>query len=477
MFDVIVIGAGVIGTSIARELSKYQLKIGVIEKEADVAMGSTKANSAIVHAGYDAPPDTLKGRLNAKGNAMFDKLSEELEFPFKRNGSFVICFEESEKAKLENLMQQGLKNGVPGMEILTGEKVREMEPNLSEEIKYALYLPSGGIVCPYEMTIALAENAAMNGVTFFLQTKVDSVARQQEHFIIQTNQAQFEARIVINAAGLYADEINNSISVHKLKILPRKGEYCLFDQEAGVLVKHTVFQLPTKLGKGILVTPTVDGNLLVGPNAQEVDDKSDVETTREGIDEILQKAKLTMKQLPLGSVITSFSGLRARLETEDFIIGEQQDMPGFINVAGIQSPGLSSAPAIGLEVLEIVQKLISCQPRENFNPHRTGIPKFREMSNEERQKLIRKDPAFGRIICRCENVTEGEIVRAIHSPLGAKTLDGVKRRTRAGMGRCQSGFCSPRIVDILARELDREKIEITKSGGTSEILIGANKEL
>ena len=476
MFDITIIGTGVVGSAIARELSRYKLKICVLEKESDTASGTTKANSAIVHAGFDAEPGTLKGKLNAKGNAMFDELSKELDFPFKRIGSLVLCFDEKDLDGLYKLKKQGEENGVPGLEILDGDKVKNMEPNISENAAAALYAPTGGIVCPYEMTIALAENAYTNGAEFKFDTKVESIDKKDGKYVINTNKGSIETKLVINAAGIYADEINNMVSKNKLKIIPRKGEYCLFDKAVGNTVSKTIFQLPTKMGKGVLITPTVDGNLLVGPNAVDIDDKEDLDTTSEGINDILEKASLSVKSIPVRQVITSFSGLRAHSTAGDFIIGEAEDAENFINTAGIESPGLSSAPAIAKMVEGMVVKKLSPEKNDKFNPIRKGIPKFREMSNEERKKLIAQDHRYGKIVCRCETVTEGEIVNAIQRPFGAKNLDGIKRRTRAGMGRCQCGFCSTRLVDILARELKVDPKSITKYGKGSNILIGKNKE-
>lgn len=475
MFDVTIIGAGVVGCSIARELSKYNIKACVLEKEVDVASGTTKANSAIIHAGFDARPNSLKGKLNAKGNAMFDKLSKELNFPFKRNGSLVLCFDKNDYHKLIKLKEQGEKNGVPSLQILDGAKVREIEPNVSEEVVAALYAPTGGIVCPYEMTIALAEIAYINGIEFKLGSKVLDIKKHKDNFVISTNKAKIESKVIVNAAGLFSDDINNMVSTRKFNIIPRKGEYCLFDKAAGNLVAKTIFQLPTLLGKGALVTPTIDGNLLIGPNARDVDDKLDLNTTKEGLDEIIDKAKKSIKNLPKNQVITSFTGLRARTESDDFIIEESKEVQGLINAASIESPGLSSAPAIAEMVRNIVLGILPACEKENFIANREKPVKFRELSNKERKELIAKIPAYGKIICRCEVITEGEILDAIRGPLGATTLDGVKKRTRAGMGRCQGGFCTTRIVDILCRELNIPKTEITKFGGNSKLLVGRNK--
>lgn len=475
MFDVVIIGAGVIGCSIARELSKYNLKTCVLEKGSDVAVGTTKANSAIVHAGFDAKPGSLKAKMNARGNEMFDELSKELDFPFKRNGSLVLCFDKEKLSVLENLKEQGNVNGIPNLKILTKEEVLSMEPNLSDEIAGALYAPTGAIVCPYEMTIALAENACTNGVEFKLNCEVKNIVKEDTFYRLKTNKEDVEGKIIINAAGVFADSINNMVSKNKLHIIPRRGEYCLFDKAVGNTVKCTVFQMPTNMGKGVLVTPTVDGNLLIGPNAVDIEDKLDLNTTLEGIDDILSKAKLTLKGIPMRDVITSFSGLRAHCTEDDFVIGEAKDAFNFINAAGIESPGLSSAPAIAEEIEKIVVEKLNPSKNESFNGKRDGIPKFRELSNEERRNIIAKRPEYGKIVCRCETVTEGEIIDSIRRPLGATTLDGVKRRTRAGMGRCQAGFCSTKIVDILSRELKVPRTEITKFGGKSTLLTSKNK--
>lgn len=475
MFDVLIIGSGVVGCSIARELSKYELSICVLEKNSDIGAGTSKANSAIIHAGFDAAPDSLKGRLNAKGNAMFDKLQRELDFPFKRVGALVLCFDEKDICKLENLKEQGDINGVPDLRILNKEEIRKLEPNVSENAAAALYAPSSGIVCPYELTIAFAENANDNGVEFRFNTEVLNIEKKDK-YIVSTDKGVFEAKMIINAAGVHADEINNMISSSKISIIPRRGEYMLFDKEAGNLVSRTIFKLPTAMGKGILVTPTVHGNLLLGPNALDIEDKLDVSTSRLGLEEIVTKGQLSVKNLPLNKVITSFSGLRAHPAEEDFIIGEAEGAENFINAAGIESPGLSSAPAIALMIEEMVLEKLKPHKKKNFNPRRKGFMRFSELSKEEKTKLIKQRPEYGRVVCRCETVTEGEIIDAIRRPLGAKDLDGIKRRTRAGAGRCQAGFCMTRTVEILSRELNIDLEEVTKFGGNSKLLTGRNKD-
>lgn len=477
MFDVTIVGAGIIGCAISRELSKYNLKTCVLEKSIDVASGTTKANSAIVHAGFDAKPNSLKGKLNAKGNAMYTQLAKELDFPFKRNGSLVLCFDAEHMVDLDSLLAQGKKNGVPDLVILDGDQVRKMEPNVTDNCVGALYAPTGGIVCPYEMTVGFAENAYINGVEFKFETEVTNIEKNSNSYIVKTNKGDIETKIVINAAGLFSDDINNMVSNKKLKIIPRKGEYVLFDKAVGNLVTNTIFQLPTKLGKGILVTPTVHGNLLIGPTAVDITDKNNLYTTQEGIDEIVLKAQLSIQTpLPMNMSITSFAGNRATSELDDFIIEEVSDAKNFINVASIASPGLTSAPSIAAMVSDMIVEKLVPEKNMSFNPIRKCIRKFSEMSNEERKAIIKEIPEYGKIVCRCESVTEGEIIEAIRSPLGAKTLDGIKIRTRAGTGRCQAGFCATKIVDILSKELNISRSEITKFGGNSTLLVGKNKE-
>ncbi len=476
MYDVVIIGAGVSGCAIARELSRLDLKTAVLEKAWDVCEGTSKANSGIVHAGYDAQPGTLKAHLNVEGSRRMEALSQELDFPYKRNGSLVLCFDEKDLGKLEELKERGKENGVEGMQILSRKELLELESAAGENAVAALYAPTGGIVCPFGLTIALAENAAANGAEFFFDTSVKAVRRLEGSYLIQTGKQDFEARVVINAAGVHADEIHNMVSGRKMEITPRKGEYLLYDRKVGDLVSHTLFQLPTALGKGVLVTPTVHGNLLVGPTASDIMDKEGTDTSGEGLAQVVEKGMLSVGALPGKSVITSFAGLRAHItrapETpnalaEDFIIGQPEDAPGFIDVAGIESPGLSCAPAIGEYVAGIVKKLLAPSEKSSFISKRKGIPSMALSSDQERRRLIEENPAYGNVICRCEMVTEGEILEAIHRTPGARTTDGIKRRTRAGMGRCQSGFCNPRVVEILARELSMDSADIRKSGADS----------
>lgn len=476
MYDVVIIGAGVVGCAVARELSRYDLKTVVLEKGEDVCCGTSKANSAIIHAGFDAESGTWKAKMNVIGSKKMEELSKELDFPYKRNGSLVLCFDETNLDKLEELKEKGIENGVEGLEIITGERIWEIEPNLSKNVKAMLYAPTGAIVCPFKFTIALAENANINGVEFDFDTEVKKIEKAEEGYLIETAKRAYKTRCIVNAAGVYADIFHNMVSAQKLSITPRKGEYCLMDRKAGSFVSHTIFQLPTAMGKGVLITPTVHGNLLAGPTACDVEDREGINTTSEGIAKLSKMAKLSAENIPLNMVITSFAGLRATEKGKDFVLGEVSDAEGFFDAAGIESPGLSSAPAIGEYLAGLVSKKLKASKKEVFESTRKDIPCVSEMSKEELRKLVAENPLYRNVICRCETVTEGEIVNAIHRPLGAKSLDGIKRRTRAGMGRCQSGFCAPRVIEILERELHNSPFEITKAGGKSTLLTGKIKD-
>ena len=476
MYDVIIIGAGVSGAATARELSRYKVNACVIEKEEDVCCGTSKANSAIVHAGYDAATGSLMAKLNVRGNQMMEQLAKDLDFPFKKNGSLVVCLHEEDMSNLQALYDRGVANGVKDLRILNREELRAMEPNISDDAYAALYAPTAGIVCPFNLNIAMAENACVNGVEFKFDTEVTGLHPIEGGWAIETNQGSFETKYVVNAAGVYADTLHNMVSAKKIHITPRRGDYCLLDKTAGNLVSKTIFALPGKFGKGILVAPTVHGNLILGPTAIDIEDKEGTNTTREGLDQVIAKCGMNVKNIPMRSVITSFAGLRAHEDGHEFLIGELEDAPGFIDCAGIESPGLTSSPAIGEMVAEILREKLNLEKNENFVATRKGVLDPDALSKEERIELIRKNPAYGNIICRCEMITEGEILDAIHRPLGAKSLDGVKRRTRAGMGRCQAGFCSPRTMEILARERHVSMFDITKSGGDSKIVVGTNKD-
>ncbi len=473
-YDVAVIGGGVVGALISRELSKYDIKVALLEKCNDVAMGTTKANSAIVHGGFDAMNGTLKAKLNVKGTALMPEVCKELNVPYRNNGSLVLAFSEKEMEHIKVLYDRGIKNGVPDLEIIDGEMVRELEPNVSQEVVGALLSNSAGIVCPYELTIAAAENAVSNGVEFIRNCEVQSIDFDGE-FTLSTTAGEIKASYVINAAGNHSDEIAAMLGDTSIKLVARKGEYYLLDKSYGYLADHTIFQCPNEMGKGVLVTPTVDGNLLIGPSATDEPDKDNTETTPEGLDFVLSKALKSVPSLNVRGAITSFAGVRAHPVTDDFIIGYSEANDRLINVAGIESPGLSAAPAIAQYVRELLLEKLPAKEKENYVLTRKAPVRFRHMTKTEREELIKKNSAYGRIICRCETITEGEILDAIHAPAGARDVDGVKRRTRAGMGRCQGGFCGSKVVEILSRELGVPMNEITKFGGESKIIFERTK--
>lgn len=481
MYDVLIIGGGVVGCSVARELSRKVMSIAVLEAASDICEGTSKANSGIAHAGYDAVPNTLKAKLNVRGSELLPKLSKELDIPFRRNGSLVLCFEKENIPKLHELYERGIANGVKELRIIGPDEVHELEPNISDSVVAALYAPTGGIVCPFGLTIAMAENAAANGAEFFLDCRVTAVESTDGGYRVTAADGRvFDAEMVINAAGVYADEIHNMLPEagehRRMKIIPRAGEYCLYDREASGLVDHTIFQLPGANGKGILVTPTVHGNILVGPTATVTDDKEATNTTREGMDTVLKKAALSVKQMPPSKqIITSFAGIRAHLECNDFVIEESPYYRGFIDVAGIASPGLTAAPAIGEYVADIVEGIRHHEDRKDFIGTRRGIVDVRYLDDAAKAEYIRQNPLYANIICRCESISEGEIVDAIHRPVGATTIDGVKRRTRAGMGRCQGGFCSPKVTKIISRELGIPMEDVRKSGAASVVVYGNTK--
>jgi len=475
MYDVAIIGAGVIGGSIFRELTKYNLKVVILEKEKDVSMGSSKANSAIVHAGYDPKEGSLMAKYNVKGNEIFEDLCTELSVPFKRNGSLIIAVNDEDMKTVKALYENGTKIGVKNLKILTKEEVLEKEPNLSEEIVGALYAPTGGIVGPFEYTIALAENGVANGGEIKLEKEVISIEKNNTFKITTKDGEIVESKFVINAAGLYADTIHNLICKESFKIIPRSGEYFVMDKSQGSVVSHTIFQCPSKLGKGVLVTPTVHGNLLVGPDARDIDDKEDLGTVGDGLNAVRESSMLTTKKVNFREGIRNFSGLRANPDTGDFIVEENDEVKGFIDVAGMKSPGLSSAPAIALGVVDILDKSgCKLDKKSNFKAKREQIH-FMELSAKEKAELIKKNPQYGRMVCRCESITEGEIVDAIKRSFGVLSIDGIKRRCRPGMGRCQGGFCGPRVQEIIAREFNVSLEDVVQEKSGSYILLGKTK--
>jgi glycerol-3-phosphate dehydrogenase len=490
IYDVAVIGAGITGACIARELSRTNACVALIEKENDVACGSSKANSGIIHAGYDPVPGSLMAQFNIRGAALYPELAEKLHFDYKRIGSLVIAFDGTGRNTIEALFERGRKNGVEELRIIEAAELHAMEPNLSENAVAALYAPTAAVVSPYKATWAVAESAVINGVNLFCNTMVHAIEKAGGLFILRTGKGIISARFVVNAAGIAAGKVSVLAGGRRFVIKQRRGEYCLFDQKCGTLVNHVLFQTPTELGKGVLVTQTVDGNVLIGPSADDqnaVDDEYKG-TTIESQSLILQKASLTIPELPSGFIINSFAGIRALAYTadaagnpdkplNDFIIEEDESVHGFFNAAGICSPGFSSAPAIA----EYMVKLLAAEGldigrRPGFIEERPEIPVFSTADTKTKYALIKKNPLYGRIICRCGMVTEAEIVQAINSPLGARDIDGIKRRTRAGMGRCQGGFCSPRVTEILSREMHIPMESVTKKGGASYILQGKTRD-
>ena len=474
MLDVAIIGCGVVGAAAAYELSHYPLHVAVLEAENDVADGTTKANSAILHAGYDPEPGTQMARLNVQGVALAKEICARLDVPYRQCGSLVLALSQAELPHLQKLYANGVANGVPGIRLLTAEETLAMEPQLAPTVAGALFAPSAAIVSPWEFALAMAEVAVRNGVELYRSTPVTNIEKIDGGWQLTTPNGSFAARYVVNAAGLNAQAIHEMAAPHTFTLEPTRGEYYLLDKSEGNRVNHVIFQCPNENGKGVLVTPTVHGNLLVGPTAIDVDDKEATATTAAGLAEVREKSGLAVKDLPMRQTITSFAGLRAHEPRHDFFIGEIA--PGFVDCAAIESPGLSSAPAVGAMVADIVKNSLHLEDDPTFDPTRKGILDPKTLSFEERAALIKEKPAYGQIICRCESVTEGEIIDAIHRVPGARSLDGVKRRTRAGMGRCQAGFCSPRVMEILARELGVDQSEITKSGGKSKIIVGTNKD-
>ncbi len=477
-FDVVIIGAGVIGSAVARWLSRYRLAVAVLEKEAEPAMGSSGANSGLVHAGFDPEPDTLKARFNVEGANMYPALCEELGVHYERSGALVVAFTEEEREILSELLERGITNGVEGLRIAGHDELLAMEPNLSDKALAALYAPTAGLVCPYGMTFALADDAAANGVQFIRECPVESVEAAEGGYLLKTAAGAVFASVVVNAAGLYSDVFNNMVSSRKVEIKPNRGEYWLVDKALAGAFRCSMFRTPTAAGKGILVTPTVDGTLLAGPTAENVDAKDNVDTTSAGLDTAFEGARILWPQLRRADFITTFAGNRAKCTGGDFILGQPEDAPGFFNAVGVDSPGLSSAPAIGRWLAGEIAEYLDAEPKAGdfIVPYVKPKKAFSRMDSDERAAAIAGDKGYGRIVCRCETVTEAEIRDSIRRPVGARTVDGVKHRTRSGMGRCQGGFCLPVVVDILCEELGLSPAQITKNGPGSEILVGEGEE-
>lgn len=475
-YDVAVIGGGIIGGSVLRELTKFELSVCLLEKEADVALGQSRANSGIVHAGFDAAEGTLKAKFNVAGNRMMKAYAEELGVKYNDNGSLVVAFSEEEMGALVGLKTRGERNGVPRLQILSAEELRAKEPNVSQDALGALYAPTGGIVCPYGLTIAAIGNAMDNGAELYTEFEAAKIQKTKNGFTVNAADGRgISCKLLINCAGYGSGKIAELAGDSSVRVGGRRGEYILLDRESGNFVSHTLFFAPTKLGKGILVSPTVDGNLLLGPTAEEIPE-NDTSTSAAGLASVLEKAKKMCPAVPVYNVITSFAGVRAYSDRHDFIIEESATVKGLIHCAGIESPGLTAAPAIAEYVVkELVGKSLSLKKNEKFNGRRKAEFYFQNLTAEEKNAVIAKDPAYGKIVCRCEQVSEGEIVHAIHENPPARSVDAVKRRTRAGMGRCQGGFCQPQVAEILARELGIPFEEVRKSGKGSELVRGEIK--
>ena len=475
MFDVIVIGAGVVGGLVARELTKYELSVAMVEKCSDVALGATRANSSIVHAGFDAKEGTLKAKLNVAGSEMMEELCRDLGVKYKRNGSLVVGFNDEDGKTLDGLLERGKKNGVPGLRVIDREEILALEKNIGEGVTVALHAPTGAIVCPYELCMAAVGNAMDNGAELYLDFEVKNIEKLDTGYRVSSENGALEAKIVINCAGVYSDEIAKMVGDDSFEVNARRGEYILLDRECGALVSHTIFRCPTKMGKGVLVTPTVDGNLLLGPTSEDIDDKDDTKTTAEGLGKVREKASEQVSGINFGKVITSFTGLRSVGSTGDFIININD---GFVNCAGIESPGLSASPAIAVYVADMLKASgLHMNKKESFSPERRPMHYFRELSIDEKNEIIKEHPEYAHVICRCETVTEGEILEAIRTNPKPRDVDGIKRRTRASMGRCQGGFCTPYIIELLADEMSCDYADVTKFGGKSYVNVGKTKEV
>ena len=472
LYDVAVIGGGITGCMLLRTLARYNLKTVLIERSSDFADGASKANSAIVHAGYAAEPGTLKAKLNVPGCEMMFQAAKELDVHIKRTGSLVIIFDESERERLNALYERGIKNGVPGLRVVEKQELHEMEPSLTPDAIAALYAPSAGITCPYEMTIAAAENAADNGAEIIREFEVSSIEKDNDDIILYDKDKKncVKARFAVNCAGVFAGEVARMAGDDFFDIIPNRGEYMIGDKNFPVKPNSVLFTLPNEKGKGILFSQTVHGNVIIGPNSHRVEEKDDTSVTSEGLDEILKGAQRLMA-INTRAVITSFAGVRPSSSTKDFIVEPSRNIKRLLHAAGIESPGFACSVAMGEYLVEKLKDMgLELAVNPDFNPYRKKINRFCDMTNEQRNAMIAENPMYGNIICRCENVTEAEIVSAIRRNAGAYTVDAVKRRTRAGMGRCQGGFCSPKVCKILSRELGIPMEKVTKNGGNSYIL-------
>ncbi len=474
MYDVTIIGCGVTGAAAAYELSKFRLSIAVLEKENDVACGTTKANSAIAHAGYDPKPGTKMARLNVLGSEMMESLCRRLNVEYERTGSLVLAFDEEDMRSLRALCERGRENGVRGLEIISGAKALEMEPNINPEVVGALYAPTAAIVNPWGLCIALAGTAVMNGAELFLNSEVRGIERGDGYFRIKTASGALETRYIVNASGAHSDKISEMVAKPFFKIIPVKGEYFLLDKSQGGLVRRVIFQPPNEDGKGVLIAPTVHGNLIVGPTSERVTDPEDCSVTARGLEKVLNISSRSSGKIDFRETIRNFAGIRASAEIDDFIL--EASAPGFINAAAIKSPGLTAAPAIGLEIVRLLEEEgLRPEKREDFREYRSGTL-FKDMTPGDRSEALKRDKRFGRVVCRCETITEGDILDALKGPIPPVSIDGVKRRCRAGSGRCQGGFCGPRVHEILSRERGIRMEEVCQDKAGSFLLTGRTKE-
>lgn len=475
MYDVVVVGAGIIGCFIAHDLSKRDIKVALIDKESDVANQATMANSAIIHSGHDPLPGTMKAKMNLRGNQMYEEVCQKLGVAFKRTSAFVAATSEEEEAALDILYNQSVERNIP-VSWLTGDEAREKEPNLSSNVTKAIELPTTGIISPWEVSIALAEECVLNGVDLRLEEEVTAIEKKENGFVVTTENSTYETKYVINAAGVYAEKIYGMVTENEeFHINPRKGEYFVLDRLKQPLVERVIYPVPSSAGKGVLAVPTIHGNILLGPNSDFVEGLEENNNTKEHLDYIKKEVQKTVTNIPMDKAIRNFAGLRPTGDTHDFVIEESKKVEGFINVACIESPGIASAPAIAEYVVnEILAGKVPQEIKSEYKK-RTPIIDLKKVSKEERAELVKKNPAYGKIVCRCEQVTEGEILDAIHRPVGAKTVKGVKKRVRPGMGRCQGGFCEPLVVDILARELGISPMEVKLDSRGSKMLVEETK--
>ncbi len=473
MYDVLIIGAGVVGGMLARELSRYHLSVCLLEKENDVAMGATRANSGIIHGGYDPEPGTLKAQLNTQGVPLLYEAARQLNVHHQNNGSLVCAFGAEEEKELAKLLERGLINGISGLSILTGDEARKLEPQLSPEVTGALHVPSAGIICPYELTIAAVGNAMDNGVELLRNFAVESIAHGDVFIVNAKDGRSVTGTHLVNCAGGWADKVAALMDDAFFTITPRAGEYMLLDKAEGSRVRHTIFQVPSELGKGILVSPTVDGNLLTGPTATHVAAPSDTQTTAEGLDTVARLAARSVPGTNFRQVITSFTGVRASTPGGDFILQASDKVPHLFHAAAIDSPGLTCCVAIAKYLVDLLARDgLPLEEKAHWDGTRPNTRAFREMSDEDKDAYIKANPDYGKIVCRCETVSEGEMRDAIRRNPPALDLDSVKRRTRGGMGRCQGGFCSPYVMKLIAQEHGIPMEQVTKSGGASRPLTG-----